>query len=124
MRHAGYDDLLDAIEAGEGYCLRCENGHSHLPPRRVCPDCGTQTFEQTPLPDSGSVVVSSKVDVATPAFADDAPYVTAIVAFGDVRINGMLDVDPDREIDPGFVVGLDVARTETDGERVIVFRPR
>jgi len=110
--------------SNDGYYLRCENGHGYLPPRRVCPDCGSRNLEQTPIPDSGSIVVSSKVDVATPAFTDDAPYVTAIAAFDDVRINGMLDVDPDREIDPGFVVGLDVTRTETDGERAICFRPR
>ena len=41
-RDGAYDDFLDAIEAGEGYYLECENGHGWLPPRRVCPECGSR----------------------------------------------------------------------------------
>jgi uncharacterized OB-fold protein len=63
------------------------------------------------------------VSVPGPQFADDAPYVTAIVDFGPVRLTGVVR-GTDEEPGPGFVVGVDVEETTTEGERVVTFRPR
>ena len=123
-RDGAYDDLLDAIAAGEGYYLECPEGHGWLPPRRVCPECGARDHEETPLPEAGEVATYTTVSVATPQFSEDAPYVTAIVDFGAVSVTGLVrGVDPE-DVAVGLPVGIDVGERETTGERAIVFRPR
>jgi hypothetical protein len=123
-RDGAYDALLDAIEAGEGYYLECGEGHGSFPPRRVCPRCGDRDLSETPLPESGRIETWTEVSVPTPQFGDDAPYVTAIVDFGTVRLTGVLrGVDAD-DVEHGTVVGVGIGERETTGERLIVFRPR
>ncbi len=121
---AGYDDLLDAVAAGEGYYLECPEGHGWLPPRRVCPECGARDLVERPLPDAGEVETFTVVHVPTPGFADDAPYVTAVADFGPVRLTGMVvDVEPDA-VENGLLVTADVAESATTDERLLAFRPR
>jgi len=123
MRNDGHDDLLDALEEGEEYYLACPDGHGWLPPRRVCPECGSRELTETPLPNSGEVVAATTVSVPGPRFADDAPYVTAVVDFGSVRLTGLVrgsDGEPSR----GTVVGVGVEESATTGDRVVTFRPR
>jgi len=123
-RNGEYDEWLDAIEDGEGYYVECEAGHGWLPPRRVCPDCGSRELHDEPLPDSGDVVTHTTITVATPQFEDDAPYVTAIADFGPVSITGLVrGVDPE-DVSMGDVVGIEVGERETTGDRAVVFRPR
>mgnify|MGYP000642799807 CR=1 FL=1 len=123
-RDGEYDDLLDAIEDGEGYYVECANGHGWLPPRRVCPECGDRELSETTFPDSGEVATYTTVSVATPQFSADTPYTTAIVDYGPVRVTGLLrGVDAD-DIEVGMPVGIDVGERETTGDRAIVFRPR
>jgi uncharacterized OB-fold protein len=123
-RDGEYDDLLDAIVEGEGYYVECDAGHGWLPPRRVCPDCGSRELSETPLPDSGEVETYTTVSVATPAFAEDAPYVTAIVDFGAVQMTGLLRGIEPENIEVGMPVGVTVGERETTGDRAIVFEPR
>ncbi|MFC4551254.1 MULTISPECIES: Zn-ribbon domain-containing OB-fold protein [Halorussus] len=124
VRDDGFDDFLDAVADGEGFYVECENGHGSLPPRRVCPHCGTTDLKEVPLPESGEVETHTTIHVASPEFADDVPYVTAVVDFGPVRLTGQLqDVDPDA-VETGASVAPDVGSTETTGERILVFRPR
>ena len=124
VRDAGFDDLLDAIEEGEGYYLECSNGHGSLPPRRVCPDCGDGDLSEEPLPDAGEIDTFTTTHVATPNFSEDAPYVLAIADFGPVRLTGQLrGVDPS-DVETGQVVGVDVDETATTGERLLVFERR
>ncbi|MDS0281612.1 Zn-ribbon domain-containing OB-fold protein [Haloarcula onubensis] len=119
-----YDDWLDGIEAGEPYYVECSEGHGWLPPRRVCPDCGSRDLHEEPLPDSGEIATHTTITVATPQFEDDAPYVTAIADFGPVSITGLVrGVDP-KDVSMGDAVGLEVGERETTGERAVVFRPR
>lgn len=123
-RDGAFDDWLDAVEEGEGYYVECGNGHGWLPPRRVCPDCGSRDLSEAPLPDAGEVATFTEVSVATPQFSADTPYVTAIVDYGPVRVTGLLrGVDPD-EVAVGTPVGIDVGERETTGDRAVVFRPR
>ncbi|WP_135364381.1 Zn-ribbon domain-containing OB-fold protein [Halosimplex halophilum] len=123
-RDGAFDDWLDSVEDGEGYYVECENGHGWLPPRRVCPDCGSRELSETPLPDAGEVATYTEVSVATPQFSADTPYVTAIVDYGPVRVTGLLrGVDPD-EVEVGMPVGVGVGERETTGDRAVVFRPR
>ena len=122
-REDGYDDLLDAVEEGTGYYLSCPNGHGSLPPRRVCPHCGARDLTEEPLPESGTVATFTVVRVATPQFADDAPYVTAVVDFGEVRLTGIVDAPVD-EVSVGMTVGVGVGRSETTGDRMLTLNPR
>lgn len=121
--NAGYDDLLEAIESGEGHFLLCANGHALLPPRRVCPHCGSRDLDRTPLPETGEISTHTIIDVPAPQFSEDAPYVTAIATFDRVRLTGVVrGVDPER-VETGQDVTLHVEPNETDGEPTITFRP-
>ncbi|MFC7155393.1 Zn-ribbon domain-containing OB-fold protein [Halomarina halobia] len=122
-RNEGFDDLLDAIEAGEGYYLRCPDGHGSLPPRRVCPHCGARDLDERPLPESGTVATYTVVRVPTPQFDEDAPYATAVVDFGTVRLTGIVDADPEA-VETGMTVGATLGESTTTGERLVRFVPR
>lgn len=123
-RDGGYDDWLDAIAEDEAYYLACENGHGWLPPRSVCPDCGSRDLSEESLPDAGEIATHTTVFVATPQFEEDAPYVTAVVDFGSVSVTGMVrDVELE-DVAVGDVVGIDVGERATTDDRAVVFRPR
>jgi uncharacterized OB-fold protein len=123
-RDGGFDDWLDAIEGGEPYYFACPDGHGALPPCRVCPECGSTELQRTDLPASGTVSTYTIVNVAAPQFAEDTPYATAVVDFGEVRLTGVVrGIDHD-EVETGTTVGVDVEETETTGDRVLTFRPR
>jgi len=119
-----YDAWLDAIEDDQGFYLACSNGHGSLPPRRVCPHCGSPEIEEQPLPDGGEITSHTTVHVPTPAFEDDAPYVTALADFGPVTITGILGgVDPEN-VEIGDPVGVEIGERATTGDRLVVFRPQ
>lgn len=119
----GFDDFLDAVAAGESYYLECAAGHGWLPPRRICPKCGSRELTEKALPESGTVESHTTVRVPAPAFTEDAPYATVIADFGPLRVTAQYDGDPD-DVETGRTVGLDVEESVTTGERVLVFRPR
>ena len=122
VRDEGFDDLLDALESGEGFYLECSDGHGSLPPRRVCPHCGATDLEETPLPETGEIETFTTVHVAAPEFADDVPYVTAVADFGGVRLTGQVrGIDSD-DLEVGTGVTAEVGESETAGERVLVLR--
>lgn len=124
VRDAGYDDWLDALAETDGYYLVCPERHGSLPPRRVCPDCGSTELSEEPLPDVGAVETFTAVHVPPPRFADEAPYVTAIADFGPVRLTGVLrGVDPNDGIPIGLEVTPGVERRATDDERIVTLRP-
>lgn len=124
VRDAGYDDWLDAIAEGAGYYFKCENSHGSLPPQRACPYCGSQALAEEPLPETGEIETFTVVQVATPAFTDDTPYVTAIASFGAVRLTGLARGVDTADVEVGMAVTATVETTETTGERVLVLRPR
>lgn len=121
QRDEGYDEWIDAIDRGEAYALECSNGHGSLPPRRLCPECGDAGLEERTLPDSGTLDTYTTIHVATPAFAEDAPYVVAIVDFGLARLTGQLRGVEDPEV--GMRVAVGVEERETEEEPLLVFRP-
>ncbi|MFB6269791.1 MAG: Zn-ribbon domain-containing OB-fold protein [Halobacterium sp.] len=123
MRDAGFDDFLDALAEGDGYYVACEHGHGSLPPRRVCPHCGSTDLSEEPLPETGEVVTFTRVHVPAPSFVDDAPYVNAVVDFGPVGLTGQV-LAPYEDVETGLTVEARVGETETAGERLVVFEPR
>ena len=127
-RDGGYDDWLDAVATGEAYYLACPAGHGWLPPRRVCPTCGSTDLERRALAETGTVETVTTVHVAAPNFADDVPYATAIASFGPVRLTGVVrggDAGGESEAaETGAEVEAAVGESETTGERLLVLRPR
>lgn len=123
VRNAGHDDWLDAIESDEAYYLECGNGHGLLPPRRVCPHCGSRELAEEPLPGKGSVLAQTTVHVPAPSFQGDAPYTTAVVEFDGVRVTGQIrDADGETAVENGDSVEVSVGETG-QGERIVVFTP-
>ncbi|MGQ3412184.1 Zn-ribbon domain-containing OB-fold protein [Natrinema sp. LN54] len=123
VHDAGFDDWLAAAEEGDAYYLECANGHGSLPPRRVCPDCGSTDLAEADLPETGEIQTFTVTHVPTPAFEDDAPYATAVVDFGSVRLTGqVVGIDPEA-VETGLSVELEITVSETTGERVIGLRP-
>ena len=120
-------EWLDALADGDGFAVVCPDGHGSLPPRRVCPECGSTDLSREPLDETGEIETYSVVHVASPRFAGDAPYATAVADFGPTRLTGIVrggDADggpPSVEI--GDAVTADAGERETDGERLVVFRP-
>lgn len=123
VRDAGFDDFLDALAAADGYYVECANGHGTLPPRRVCPHCGSTDLSEESLPETGEVLTHTQVHVAAPSFVDDAPYVDAVVDFGPVRLTGQVLAAPE-DVAVGSAVEPAVGETETTGERLVVFELR
>ncbi|MEF8784546.1 MAG: OB-fold domain-containing protein [Haloarculaceae archaeon] len=123
VRDAGYDDWLDAAEDGEPYYLESPSGNGWLPPREVDPETGERGLEEKPLPETGEILTMTTTNVAGPSFADDAPFVVAVVQFGPVRVTGQVHGMDHDEVEIGQEVTLSVGENETEGERLIVFEP-
>ncbi|PCR89889.1 Zn-ribbon domain-containing OB-fold protein [Natrinema ejinorense] len=120
---AGFDEWLAAAADGDASYLECANGHGSLPPRRVCPDCGSTDLAEADLPDTGDVQTFTVTHVPTPAFAEDAPYATAVVDFGPVSLTGQLVGIDLEDVETGLTVELEITVSETTGERVLALRP-
>jgi uncharacterized OB-fold protein len=122
-RDEGYDDFLDAVEEGDPYYLEGSEGDGSLPPRRIDPATGSRELTEQPLPDTGEILTLTQTHVASPDFADDAPFVVAIVDFGPVSVTGQIRGMEPTDVEIGQEVTIGVDRTETTDERVIVFEP-
>jgi uncharacterized OB-fold protein len=122
-RDAGYDDFLDAVEAGEPYYLEADDGEAHLPPMPYDPATGEAGLAERSLPETGELLTHTRTHVATPQFDDDTPYVTAVAAFGPVNLTGQVRNVDHGAVEIGQTVTLGVERSQTRGERVLVFDP-
>jgi len=124
MTDAGYDEWLDAVGTGDGYYLECPAGHGSLPPRRVCPHCGSADLDRTDLPATGTVETFTICYVGGPDFTDEEPYATAIAAFGDVRLTGVVRGTDPEAVTVGMPVEPATGSNRTTGEDLLVLRPR
>lgn len=87
-----YTDFADAVEAGEQYYLQCEAcSATGLPPRSLCPACGTASLREQPLSNTATVVSFTEIHISTPKFADATPYTVIVADFDeDVQLTGQL----------------------------------
>lgn len=122
-RDAGFDDFLDAVEAGEPYYLESPDGEAYLPPRPYDPTTGRADLTEQPLPEVGELLTHTTTQIPAPQFDDDAPYVTAVASFGPVSLTGQLRQVPSDAVEIGQRVTLGVGRSATHDERVLVFSP-
>lgn len=124
MTDAGYDEWLDALDTGDGYSLVCDEGHGSLPPRRVCPHCGSPDLSEEQLPETGVVETYTVVHVPPPNFAHEAPYATVIADFGGVRLTGVLGSEGVDDVEVGSTVEASAAVNESNDSRMVRFRLR
>jgi uncharacterized OB-fold protein len=124
--NAGFDEWLSGLGEGEGYYLACPDGHGSLPPRRTCPHCGATELTEEPLPETGTIETYTEVHVSAPDFADQTPYVTAIVSFGPVRLTGVYGGFDSLDQPPsvGATVTVETAPNPKRGDPVVVFSPQ
>ncbi|MEF8857092.1 MAG: OB-fold domain-containing protein [Haloplanus sp.] len=124
MTDAGYDEWLDAIDDGEGYYLECPEGHGSLPPRRVCPYCGSTELDRSELSAPGTVETFTICYVGGPDFEEEEPYATAIADFGDVRLTGVVRGTDPENVTVGMPVEARVGTNRTTDEDLLVLRTR
>ena len=62
-----------------------------VPPRSLCPHCGSSKMNWTELPSKGKLVTYTVIHVSPAQFQELSPYAVGIVEFGDgVRLPGMI----------------------------------
>ncbi|MDZ7688084.1 MAG: OB-fold domain-containing protein [Halobacteriales archaeon] len=113
---AWFDELLDAVEAGEPFYMSCADcGASSLPPREVCPDCGSRDLSKQDLSTTATVESYTSIHVTIPAFSGETPYTIVVAGFDeDVRLTGQLVGDE-------VGMGDEVRVGENDEERYLTF---
>ena len=115
-------DFAEGIDDGEPIYLACEEcDQVALPPRAVCPECGTRTLEDRQLSETATVTSSTRIFSSIPAFADETPYTVVIATFDEgVRLTGQLRGADEVELGETVVVG---AEQRGDDEWLVTFSP-
>ena len=101
---------------------RCKGcGKTHYPPRQVCDGCRGREFETKPMAQSGKVLTYSVIRVAPPAFAQEVPYVVAVIEMDDTtRLTAQVaDVAPE-EMKMGMKVRLEFRKIRSEGRTGVI----
>lgn len=87
-----FSAFAERIDDGDPYYLACPAcDASALPPRTVCPDCGTRSLTERSLSDSATVTAATRIHSTIPAFAGETPYTVVIARFDEgVQLTGQL----------------------------------
>jgi hypothetical protein len=121
---AWYDSFTAEIAAGEGTYVACEAcSETSLPPRHVCPACGSGELTREPLSDRGTILAFTEISVTIPKFHGETPYTIVMAELADeVVLSGQL-----REATAGDIaIGDEVAlgsEARDDGPDLVTFRP-
>ncbi len=100
-------------------CTAC--GAVVFPARLVCPACRGRAFEPYRVADHGEVVTYTVIHVPGPTFANEAPYVLAVVALdGGGAITCQVVDLVEEEIHGGMRVKLEFRRIQADGVAGII----
>ena len=121
---AWFEEFTDAIASGGGQHLVCEAcGEATLPPRRICPACGSTELAGEPLPDRGEIISFTEISVTTPKFHGETPYTVLLVELAEgVQLTGQLREATAEEVAIGDEVRLDTEPRE-EGAPLLTFRP-
>lgn len=100
-------------------CQQC--GKILFPPRRVCPQCGNETFDTVRLPDRGKVVTFTVIRVAPKEFAQQAPYIIGIIELENgVRLTSQIvDCSPE-EVSTGKNVEMVFRKIQEEGKAGLI----
>ena len=115
-------DFAEGIDDGAPVYLACENcDEVARPPRSVCPDCGTRSFEERPLSETATVSATTTIFSSIPAFADETPYTIDVATFDEgVRLTGQLRGAD--EVERGETVAVGAEQRGEDGW-LVTFAP-
>ena len=96
-------------------CTDC--GYIAFPPRRVCPECGSRSFEATTLKTEGTVKTFTIIHVAAEEFALQTPFAVGIIETDDgARLTAQIvDCKPE-EVAIGQRVHLMLRRIQKEGK--------
>ena len=67
------------LEAGK--CTEC--GYIAFPPRLVCPDCSSKSFNSLNLKPEGKILTFTIIHIAADTFNTEAPFAVAIIETDD-----------------------------------------
>ena len=115
-------DFAERLAEDDPIYLACEDcDQVALPPRAICPACGTRTLEEQPLSETATVTAATRIFSTIPDFTADAPYTVVIATFDEgVRLTGQLREA--NEIERGETVTVDAEQRGED-EWLITFAP-
>ncbi|MDY6764973.1 MAG: OB-fold domain-containing protein [Halobacteria archaeon] len=116
-----HDGFLDTIEDGKPIYLECQEcGYRGLPPRQVCPDCGSRDLRRKDLSLEAEVVSFTEIHIPTPMFEGEAPFTVVIAEFPEgVRLTGQLRGTDNVEEGDRVRVGVE----DHDDHRLVTFTP-
>ena len=101
---------------------RCKGcGKLHYPPRLVCDGCRGRDFETRRMCETGQVLTWSVIRVAPPAFAQEVPYVVAVLEMDDgVRIMAQVADVATEEMKIGMRVRLEFRKIRQHGRTGVI----
>jgi len=116
-----FTDFAERIDDGDPIylgCTECET--TALPPRSVCPECGSRTLENRELSTTATVSAATTIFSSIPRYDDETPYTVVVARFDEgVRLTGQLrDAD---DINRGDEVAVGVEKR--DGDWLVTFSP-
>jgi uncharacterized OB-fold protein len=93
-------------------CLKC--GKIHLPPRPLCDNCFSQTFEWLEVSGKGKLLSYTVIHIAPPQFQALAPYAVGIVELENgLRLPGMIQGAPQDQLKVGMALTIDFGTCNT-----------
>ncbi len=124
-----YFKLINDEKLCAAQCTSCNE--LILPPRLFCPNCNSKTTSWKNLSGKGTLRSFTVIHIAGTSYADDVPYIVAIVKLdeGPSICARLLDIDPlkPEEIHVGAAVTADFEeiRSPTSDETMkrLIFRP-
>lgn len=119
-----YDAFTDGIAAADARFLACEScGHGTLPPRQVCPECGSTRMSETPMSGRGEILTFTEISVTIPKFQGETPYTVALAEVdGGCVVTGQIRDSTADDIAIGDEVVLDTEPRD-DGMPIITLHP-
>ena len=124
-----YFKLINDGKLCAAQCTSCNE--LVLPPRLFCPNCNSKTTNWKNLSGKGTLRSFTVIHIAGTSYADDVPYIVAIVKLdeGPLICARLLDVDPltPEEIHVGTAVTADFEEipspTTDETLKRLIFRP-
>ena len=112
-----FHDFLNEEKLMGVKCKDC--GKLHLPPKPVCPSCGSQNLTWLNVNGVGSIEAFTIVHVPPKRLAEAAPYIVAIVRFDQgPRISGrVIGTNAPEQVQVGSRVKIEFAKEE-DGKNL------
>lgn len=101
---------------------RCKGcGRIHFPPRKVCDGCRGREFELRPMAETGRVLTYTVIRVAPPAFAQEVPYVVAVLEMDDGArmLTQVADVAPE-DMKTGMRIRLEFRKIRQHGRTGVI----